>query len=127
MPKSIRRRVRAAGPERRGPKLPVATIAYYGPNDSVATKVVVGIVAGQSGEVVALRRWVSTTEDVRNTPQIRSEILAFIAVHGAKSVVTTDRINGCPHEEGVDYPEGATCPQCPFWASRDRWSGEQLH
>jgi hypothetical protein len=31
-----------------------------------------------------------------------------------------------PHEEGIDYPEGKTCPQCPFWASRDRWTGESL-
>jgi Extended Signal Peptide of Type V secretion system len=31
---------------------------------------------------------------------------------------------GRPHEEGIDYPEGSTCPRCPFWAHRDRWSGE---
>ena len=29
----------------------------------------------------------------------------------------------CPHEEDKDYPEGGTCPQCPFWADKDRWSG----
>ena len=33
---------------------------------------------------------------------------------------------GCPHEEGVDYPEGQICPQCPFWAHRDRWTGEVM-
>jgi hypothetical protein len=38
-----------------------------------------------------------------------------------------DRIIGCPHEEGVDYPEGQSCPRCPFWAHRDRWSGELIH
>lgn len=31
-----------------------------------------------------------------------------------------------PHEEGVDYPEGHVCPQCPFWAHRDRWSGDMV-
>jgi hypothetical protein len=31
-----------------------------------------------------------------------------------------------PHEEGIDY-EGATCPACPFWAGRDRWTGTRLH
>jgi hypothetical protein len=36
------------------------------------------------------------------------------------------RIIGCPHEEGIDY-EGATCPACPFWAGRDRWTGKRLH
>ena len=29
-----------------------------------------------------------------------------------------------PLEEGVDYPEGQTCPSCPYWANRDRWTGE---
>jgi hypothetical protein len=41
----------------------------------------------------------------------------------APSVAVTDRILGCPHEEGVDY-EGRVCPQCPFWAHRNRWTGE---
>jgi hypothetical protein len=38
----------------------------------------------------------------------------------------TDQIIGCPHEEGIDY-EGATCPACPFWAGRDRWTRTRLH
>ena len=24
-------------------------------------------------------------------------------------------------------PDGPTCPKCPFWANRDRWSGEMVH
>jgi hypothetical protein len=43
-----------------------------------------------------------------------------------KSVVMPDRIIGCPHEEGIDYPEGESCPQCPFWEGRDRWTGEPV-
>ena len=31
-----------------------------------------------------------------------------------------EEINGCPHEEGVDYPLGEVCPACPFWAHRRR-------
>jgi hypothetical protein len=45
----------------------------------------------------------------------------------AKSVAIADRIIGYPHEEGLDYPEGEWCPQCPFWKGRDRWSGEREH
>jgi hypothetical protein len=41
-------------------------------------------------------------------------------------VTMTDRIIGCPHEEGIDYPEGECYPLCPFWAGRDRWTGELL-
>jgi hypothetical protein len=43
-----------------------------------------------------------------------------------KSVVVADRIIGCPHEEGVDYPNGTKCPSCPFWDTRDRWTGAAL-
>ena len=32
-----------------------------------------------------------------------SEVLGFIKDKGAKSVVLTDRIIECQHEEGVDY------------------------
>jgi hypothetical protein len=53
-------------------------------------------------------------------------MLGFIQRYGASSVVMTDRIIGCPHEEGIDYPDGEVCPQCPFWAHRDRWTGETV-
>jgi hypothetical protein len=45
---------------------------------------------------------------------------------GVRSVAMVDRIIGYPHEEGIDY-QGPTCPLCPFWAGRDRWSGERVH
>jgi hypothetical protein len=45
----------------------------------------------------------------------------------AKSVVMTDRIIGCPHQAGVNYPKGQACLQCPFRAKWDRWTGEVLH
>jgi hypothetical protein len=35
-----------------------------------------------------------------------------------------DRIIGCPHEEGIDYPEGTSCPECLYWEGRDRWTGQ---
>jgi hypothetical protein len=31
-----------------------------------------------------------------------------------------EEINGCPHEEGQDYPLGEVCPACPFWSHRRR-------
>jgi MFS family permease len=40
---------------------------------------------------------------------------------GVRSVAMVDRIIGCPHEEGVDYPEGEECPECPFWRGKDRF------
>ena len=105
---------------------PIATIALYGPDDKVATKVAVAIVTEEDAEPAALNRWFSKSQDVRSDLVISGEVLQFIKDHGVKSVVMTDRIIGCPHEEGVDYREGAACPQCPFWAHRDRWSGELI-
>lgn len=61
-----------------------------------------------------------------NSLTILAEARAALEEHAVKSVAMADRIIGCPHEEGTDYPEGQTCPRCPFWASRDRWTGERL-
>ena len=104
---------------------PVATVALYGPDDTKATKLTVGIVPAETAEVTDLRRWFSERGDIRNDVDVAEQVLAFIADTGAKSVVMTDRIIGCPHEEGIDY-EGSACPHCPFWAGRDRWTGIRL-
>jgi hypothetical protein len=39
--------------------------------------------------------------------------------------VAPNRIIGCPHEEGIDYPLGRTCPQCPFWAGMNMVQGQR--
>lgn len=106
---------------------PVATIAYYGPDDGRASKVVVGILLSEKDkEAVHLERWFSETGDVRQDLVTNQQIVEFIEQHRPKSVTITDRIIGCPHEEGIDYPLGEKCPQCPFWANRDRWTGEWI-
>ena len=102
-------------------------MAFYGPDDRRATKVAVGIVVAEGAEPSILERWFSTDSDVRTDPANGLEILNFIEAQGVKSVVMADRIIGCPHEEGTDYPNGQVCSQCPFWVHRDRWSGNVLH
>ncbi len=106
---------------------PVATIAYYGPDRDTATKVAVGIVQREDAEPEVVQRWFNSERDVRRNVAINREVVAFVEEHNAKSVVMTDGIIGCPHEEGTDYPEGGVCPKCPFWVGRDRWSGEVVH
>jgi hypothetical protein len=105
---------------------PIATVAFYGPDNTRASKVAVAILNTQDAEPAALERWFTEEDDVRTDPAVGAEILRFVQDHGAKSVVMTDRIIGCPHEEGIDYPEGQACPQCPFWTHRDRWSGDTV-
>lgn len=105
---------------------PVATVAFYGPDDTRASKATVGILPTEDGEVSELRRWLSEGPgDIRNEVGVTEQMLAFIREAGALSVVMADRIIGCPHEEGIDY-QGPTCPVCSFWAGRDRWTGRRL-
>ncbi len=105
---------------------PLATVAFYGPDASRASKVAVGILEAEDEPTSAMERWFSETGDVRRDSEINYAILQFIAVMGAKTVVMSPGIIGCPHEEGIDYPNGEVCPQCPYWANRDRWTGEEL-
>jgi hypothetical protein len=105
---------------------PMATIAFYGPDDKTATKVVASIVASEGAEPEPVKKWHSN-KDVRNDESILSEIKDFLHENGAQSIGMPDRIIGCPHEEGIDYPEGQECPICPFWKGRDRWTGERIH
>jgi hypothetical protein len=56
------------------PKYPVGTVAAYGPDDTLATKLVVVIFrhAGQ-GEPVELSRWRTSAGDARMDPAIAAE------------------------------------------------------
>lgn len=105
---------------------PVGTVAFYGPDDKKSTKVVVAVVPKEDAEPEKLQCWFAE-DDVRSDPSILEEVVEFIDLNQVQSVVMTDQIIGCPHEEGVDYPEGQSCPQCPFWENRDRWSGNVIH
>ena len=102
---------------------PLATVALYGPTDKKATKVVVVIVLEEHADPEQMRKWYS--DDVMNDQGVYAEVLEFVKNAETKTVVMTDRIIGCPHEEGIDYPEGASCPLCPFWKGRDRWTGKK--
>jgi hypothetical protein len=76
---------------------PIATVAFYGPNLSQATKVAVGIVPSEHAEAAELRDWKVDRGDIRSDPDIGREILEFIEGHQARSVAITDGIIGCPH------------------------------
>jgi hypothetical protein len=83
----------------------------------------VGVIEYDGGEAAHLRRWLSDTADVRGSETILGEVVDFLRTHEVRSVTMIDGIFGCPHEEGIDYPDGETCPQCPYWAEHDRFAG----
>jgi hypothetical protein len=103
---------------------PVATLIYYGPDDARASKVAVGIVKSEGANPEITRLF--SDGDAREDPGITHEILRVLQAESVKSVIATNRILGCPHEEGTDYPDGEVCPQCPFWARRDRFTGDLI-
>lgn len=53
-------------------------MAYYGPDDQFASKVAVGIIPHDGGDLAALERWHSKGVDVRYDPAINLEVVKFI-------------------------------------------------
>jgi len=100
---------------------PRATLAYYGPNDRNATKAVLGIFL-HDGDQPNIFRYFSDDKDARFKISIQESILARLKEHGVNSLIFVEKIFGCPHEEGIDYPDGESCPKCPYWKDRDRFA-----
>ncbi len=84
----------------------------------------VGIIHQEGDDADPLQKWYSDQKDLRFDEQIINQVMEFIKQHKAVTVVTPERIIGCPHEEGIDYAEGTSCPECPYWEGRDRWTGD---
>ena len=98
------------------PKLPIGTVILYGPDDRTATKIAAAIVRHPGEEPTQLERWVGT--NILNDHKVTQQIQEFLMKHGAKTIVMSDGVLGCPHEEGEDFPVGEDCPFCPFWAGK---------
>ena len=104
---------------------PVATIAFYGPDNTRASKVAIGIVRAEGADP-EMTRLFTDEGDIRKDIEVGDQILKLLNADGVQSVIVKQEIFGCPHEEGIDYPDGTICPQCPFWAHRDRDTGELI-
>jgi len=112
---------------RRQTRFPLATIAAYGPNTTLATKLVVAVIEGPDERNPSVTRtWTTEGADIRHDPSIAAEVTSFVRQHHVRDTASSDRIIGCPHQEGIDYPMGRTCPRCPFWADIDRFTHEPL-
>jgi hypothetical protein len=101
--------------------LPRPTLAFYGPDNTRARKAVLGIFLQDDGEAI-IHRYFSDDADARYKLDIQESILAKLREHNVRSLIMMEEILGCPHEEGIDYPEGEPCAQCPFWRGGDRFT-----
>ena len=105
---------------------PIGTLAFYGPDENFANKVAVGFIESENAEP-EMNVWFADKEDVRHDRKIGMEITEYLTSRGVKSVVASDGIVGCPHQEGIDYPEDQDCPQCLYWIGKDRFNPESIH
>src|SRR4029078_5849182 len=97
----------------------------YGPDNERASKLVAAIYNGPD-DPGPIRRWFNQTTDIREDPAVTAEVTAFLKEDQVVESVITERIIGCPHEEGKDYPMGGICPACSFWWTIYRWTHQPL-
>ena len=100
---------------------PRATLAFYGPDNKKATKAVLGIFLSESDEGT-IHRYFSEEKDVRFKIDVQEDVLARLREHEVRTLIMLEKVFGCPHEEGIDYPEGEDCPKCLYWKGRDRYA-----
>jgi hypothetical protein len=109
------------GLERRAQKgfqgYPLGIIAFYGPTDKIATKAVIGIVEEAGGSPQQIKKWVYDKGDLRKDVDSIKELFRYIEAHNVLSVALTPGIYYCPHDNGIDFPEGGSCSLCPFWSN----------
>ena len=91
---------------------PLATITYRGPSPDQASKIIVGIITAQD-QAPIIRDW--SGEGIAEDVESAREIALFIKENDVARVLTSEWVLSCPHEEGIDYPEGEQCPFCPDW------------
>jgi hypothetical protein len=110
----------SAGLERDGIGWPMGSLIFYGPDNRHATKVVAAILEHE-GDAPQMMKWFENGVDVRVDQRIGAEVMHFFRRHSPKRIAVMEGIFGCPHGEGIDYPDGGVCPRCPFWATHDRF------
>lgn len=94
---------------------PIATVAFYGPDDQTVTKVVVCVFENRESKG-NMKRWVKS--GVLTDAAIEREIIDFVATQGVLSIARHTVVMGCQHEERVDFPAGGDCPVCAFWKGK---------
>jgi len=72
---------------------PLATIAYYGPTNKLASKIVCCIIKYEGAEVEQMETWFSD-RDLRKSENVLGEMLAFIDINNAKTVSLINGIIG---------------------------------
>lgn len=75
----------------------------------------------RDGAEANVHRYYSEDKDARYNIEIQKTIIARLKEHEVATLTMLEKIFGCPHEEGKDYPDGKSCPDCPFWKDKNRF------
>ena len=109
------------GLERRAQKgfqgYPLGIIAFYGPTDKIASKAVIGIIMKAGSSPEHIKKWIFENGDLRKDVESIKELFRYIESYNVQSVALFPGIYYCPHEPGVDFPEGGACQKCSFWSN----------
>lgn len=112
--------VNHGGEAQKANKKLIAAVAFYGPDETFASKVTALIITSQK-KIISSQEWHANEKDVRQDEVINHQIATFVAEYPVEKVVFTDHIIGCPHVQGVDFPYGENCPNCPYWSDKTRY------
>jgi hypothetical protein len=74
------------------PQYPIGTVAMYGPDDKITTKIAAAVILHDGAEPI-MKRWVAT--DVTTNPKVQQELKDFFLQHGVKQVAMSQG-NGLP-------------------------------
>ncbi len=94
---------------------PLGALAYYGPDDHTCTRITAAVINAPNARPQFRHWWGESPE---TDPWVIAEIGEFFRLYRVREAVMTEGIIGCPHDEGIDYPEDEECPYCPFWNAR---------
>lgn len=96
---------------------PLGIVAFYGRDDQIATKAVIGIIEESGGSPQHVNAWDHENGDLRKDVPSIKELFRYIEAHQVVSVALTPGIYYCPHRPGIDFPEGGSCSRCSFWSN----------
>ena len=95
---------------------PTLTVAFYGPDDEQATKVVASVIPSEGASSTEMKRWSSS--DILSDEAIMDEVKSFLQANQIRGLLAAAGTIGCPHEEGTDFPKGGNCSICPHWRGK---------
>ena len=99
---------------------PLGVLVAFGPDAERATKYMATLVPSQDAAPTEVERWYVDGGDIRDDARVAEEVEEFFTTVMATGRFVPEGIQGCPHDEGIDFPLGGICRECKYWANIER-------